>query len=162
MLLRSKTWIYKRYYKQVKGRKWNFFEGDKTLLCMGKIPIKRFAKVRKDVRVYNIDDKEYWDKREYMNARDSIYNSYDLTYLFRDQKGICVFCEKGISQEDVQTYNIHKHHLKPKSVGGKDEKSNLKLLHRDCHREVHSKLSRKEMASYVDSAIDYIQLLRPV
>jgi RNA-directed DNA polymerase len=154
-------WIYRRYYKRIKGDKWNFFEGKMLMKKMKKIPIKRFIKVRKDVRVYNMDDREYWDKRKYMNAKDSIYNSYDLTYLFREQNGKCVFCEEDITQSDIQSHNIHKHHLKPKVVEGEDEKSNLKLLHRECHKELHGKISWRDMASYIDKGMDYTMLLKP-
>ena len=60
-----------------------------------------------------------------MNAKDSIYNSYELTVLFRDQKGKCGYCDEEITQQDIQNYNIHRHHLKPKSKAGEDEISNL-------------------------------------
>ena len=154
-------WIYRRYYKRIKGDKWNFFEREMIMRKMARIPIKRFIKVRKDVRLYNMNDREYWDKREYMNASDSIYNSYDLTHLFRVQGGKCAFCERYITQKDIQSHNLHKHHLKPKSAGGEDEKSNLKLIHRDCHRELHSRLSWRDMASYIDKGVDYVRLLKP-
>ena len=42
-----------------------------------------------------MNDREYWDKREYTNASFSIYNSYDLTHLFRVQGGkMCILRER--------------------------------------------------------------------
>ena len=62
-----------------------------------------------------MNDRDYWDKREFVNARDSIFNSYELTKLFREQKGKCVYCQTNITLEDIQSSNIHKHHLKPRA-----------------------------------------------
>ena len=153
-LKRTTKWCTKRYFKDN-----HFRDKNANMAKMGRIPIKRYTKVRKDVRVYNKEDKDYWHKREFMNALDSIY-SYEFIKLFRDQKGLCEYCKKEITKDDIQSYNIHKHHQKPQIEGGEKELSNLRLIHQDCHREIHSKLSRKEMVSYIDRGFDYLQFLR--
>ena len=160
---RGIKWIVKRYYKTKKGDQWVLKDSNSTMNRMKEISIKRFIKVRSDVRVYNMEDKDYWNKREYMKTMDSIYhNSYEMSHLFKSQKGKCEYCEGNITKGDIQSYNIHKHHMKPRIKGGDDKLRNLKLLHQDCHRELHSRLSRKEMARYTDAEIDYVSLLNPI
>ncbi len=106
---------------------------------MSTIPIKRFIKVRTGYRVYDAshDIIEYWEKREYMNAKDSIYGNGDYTLLFRKQKGKCAYCKTPITGEQIQNVEIHKHHLNPRSFGGDSLISNLRLLHANCHRFIH-------------------------
>ena len=144
---RSKKWIVNRYFKTVRDSKWNFSDSNLLLARLDKIPIKRFVKVKSDVRVYNGNDSEYWAKREFVNAMDSISSSYVMTKLFRDQKGICDYCRDSITQSDIQSGNVHKHHLLPKSEGGTEQLHNLRLLHLECHKELHNRFSRKKMAT---------------
>jgi RNA-directed DNA polymerase len=158
----SKKGLVKRYYKTEEGGIWNLKDDTIKLAKMSDIPIKRFIKVRSDMRVYNMNDSEYWHKREFINAIHSIHNSYEYTRLFKIQKGRCEYCDQSITNKDIQSYNIHRHHLKPKSSNGVDQLSNLKLLHKECHRELHGKLSKKDMAKLLDKGIDYVRLLNPV
>jgi RNA-directed DNA polymerase len=158
---RGEKWKANRYFKTINKERWYFYENNMTLSKISRIPIKRFVKIRSDMRLYDMNDSEYWNKREFTNSKDSIYNSYELTKLFRGQKGKCEYCNQSISQKDIQDYNIHKHHLTPISKGGDYELSNLRLLHTPCHKELHSKLSLDDMASYIDKGIDYVRLTRP-
>jgi RNA-directed DNA polymerase len=157
---RPTKWIIRRYFKSKRSDKWVLKDEGKSLNFMSKIPIKRFIKVRKDVRVYDMEDTEYWNKREFLKAWSSLY-SKGLNILFKEQEGKCDYCKRDITKQDVQSYNTHKHHLKPRTAGGADDLHNLRLLHRECHQEIHSKLSRKKMASYISKGIDYVSLMRP-
>ena len=38
-----------------------------------------------------------------------------------------------------KTENLEKHHIKPKSEGGQDDRANLLWLCHDCHKFVHRK-----------------------
>jgi RNA-directed DNA polymerase len=158
---RGEKWKANRYFKTINKERWYFYENNMTLSKISRIPIKRFVKIRSDIRLYDMNDSEYWNKREFTNSKDSIYNSFESTKLFRGQKGKCEYCNQSISQKDIQDYNIHKHHLTPISKGGDYELSNLRLLHTPCHKELHSKLSLDDMASYIDKGIDYVRLTRP-
>lgn len=158
---RSNKWLIQRYYRTVNNFRWGFIEQDQILNRLGTIPIKRFVKVNKEKRVYNMEDKDYWHKREYINARDSIYYSYEYTKLFREQDGKCVYCEQPITQKDIQERNAHKHHLIPTSKNGEDELSNLRLIHKSCHVDIHKRLSLEDMASYMRNGLNYLELLSP-
>ena len=154
-------WI-KKYYKMEKQDRWTFYdkESNHCIAEMDSIPIKRFIKVRSDKRVYDVNAKEYWDKREYTNAIDSIYGSPTLTKLFRRQQGKCEYCEQPFTDTQVKETTIHKHHMKLKSEGGDWKPNNLRLLHADCHTSLHSMYSRKDMADLIDKGIDYLRLMK--
>ena len=54
-------------------------------------------------------------------------------------KDICPICGRELGNPD----SISKHHLIPKSQGGKD--SELILIHNICHQKIHSVFSIKEL-----------------
>ena len=152
----------KLFYTMVDKDRWNLHDRNTgaTIIKMSKIPIIRYTKVRGDIRVYDSEATEYWEKRELSKARDSILGSVPLERLFKRQKGKCLYCNELFNQEDIQESATHKHHLKPISEGGNWKLGNLRLLHSECHTSLHSLFSRKEMAKYVDSGIDYVNLLK--
>ena len=152
-----------RYVKSIKEGRWDFTDKDTgiTLIPMHSIPIVRFIKVKNDKRVYDANAIKYWENREYTNAKNSINGSPTLTKLFKAQRGNCEYCKQPITATDVKGNTIHKHHMKPRSEGGDWKLSNLRLLHAECHTQLHSMYSRKEMAGFIDKGIDYLRLMKP-
>jgi RNA-directed DNA polymerase len=157
---RNKKWIKNLHMTKVRGDQWIFYDKDtdNKLLRMNRIPIKRFIKVKSDVRVYDGNATEYWEKRELSKTRDKIYGSPTIDRLFVKQKGRCAYCNQ-IFRDDIS--DIHKHHLRPRSEGGDWKLGNLRLLHSECHTSLHSLFSRKDMARLADNKIDYLRLLKP-
>ena len=155
-------WI-NRYFTKAGKSKWVFYDMDSGLRLndIDNIRIRRFIKVRSDKRVYDVNAKEYWKEREYINAKNSINGSLTLTKLFQTQQGRCEYCKQPITNIQVRDTAIHKHHIKPRSEGGDWKLGNLRLLHADCHILLHSMYSRKEMAGYIDTGIDYLRLMKP-
>ena len=153
----------KLFFTMVDKDRWNLHDRDTgaTIIKITKIPIIRYTKVRGDIRVYDSEATDYWEKRELSKTRNSIFGSVSLERLFKRQKGKCSYCKHIFTQEDVQESAIHKHHLKPKSEGGNWKLGNLRLLHTECHTSLHSLFSRKEMAKYMDNGIDYLRLMKP-
>ena len=150
-----------KYFMRGK-RKWEY--SDKTGYRVSKlstIPIKRFVKINNDHRVYDVKSKEYWEQREYQNAKNSILGSGALSLLFGKQKGKCAFCKQPFTNEEINSVEFHKHHTKPRSKGGDEKSSNLRLLHIICHQNLHAMYTRKEMSEYTDSGIDYLRLMKP-
>jgi RNA-directed DNA polymerase len=124
------------------------------------IPIKRFIKVRIDHRVYDVNSKEYWEMREYQNAKDSVWGSGVLSKLFGKQHGKCAYCKQPITKDEISQAEFHKHHMKPRSESGDEKLSNLRLLHKACHVDLHAMYTRKEMGEYADIGIDYLRLMK--
>jgi RNA-directed DNA polymerase len=173
--LRTQRWIVRKnpltpkkrlkriYYRTEGKRDWVFYDKESTLslTLLSQIPIKRYYQVKYDMRVYDANAKEYWEKREYLNAKNSIYGSRTLKMLFSEQKGKCDYCGQPMTDKQIQSMEMHKHHMKPKSEGGKVSQGNLRLLHTECHTSLHSVYSRKEMADLIDKGIDYLRLMKP-
>lgn len=57
----------------------------------------------------------------------------------RDQEEVCVICKRPLAN----TKRVSKHHLIPKSRGGKH--TDTVLLHNICHQKIHSVFSEKEL-----------------
>lgn len=54
----------------------------------------------------------------------------------------CPLCGRAI----VPGPSADRHHLLPRSEGGRTEAGNLALLHRICHRKLHATFSERELA----------------
>ena len=52
----------------------------------------------------------------------------------------CPLCQRPLG-----SVNVDKHHLIPKTFGGKKETT---LMHKICHRKLHSCLTEREMLNY--------------
>ena len=159
---KGKKRIVQKYFSMRTGRKWDFRDEKtgKQISKLSSIPIKRFIKINNDHRVYDEKSKEYWEIREYQNAKNSILGSGVLSALFGKQKGKCAYCKQPITKEAINSVKFHKHHMKPRSKGGDEKSSNLRLLHEPCHRDLHAMYTRKEMSEYIDSGIDYLRLMK--
>ena len=103
----------------------------------------------------NSDDaRKYWEKRSYTNSLDSIY-SVRVEKLFKRQHRLCPICRSGIDGEQIRNNELHEHHLNPKTISGNNKLPNLRLIHNDCHIELHRILSIEEMAKLASQNIDY-------
>ena len=49
---------------------------------------------------------------------------------------------------ELGSVNIDEHHLIPKTFKGKSDKTNLRPMHKICHRKLHASLSEREMLNY--------------
>ncbi len=60
--------------------------------------------------------------------------------LFEKQKGNCWWCKKEMTDEQLNYFKWHIHHIVPISEGGsREKKSNLALVHEWCHKDIHRK-----------------------
>ena len=154
---KSKSWIVNKYFSgQGKSAYFTCKESDLQLFRLMSIPIRRFVKVKSNVRVYDNDPNtiEYWKKREYTNAYNQIH-SVKMRKLYERQRGTCPYCKGQMTQKQINKTELHVHHMQPRSLGGNEGYSNLRLLHNECHRELHSKITRTEMCELSDKGIDY-------
>ena len=133
-------WIIDKYYSKRPNHKANYFGKDISLFRLSTIPItkERHTKVQNGRRVYNRDDIGYWNEREEHRAKRQVIGDGRLSKLFKKQKGVCHYCNTPISAFDIENRLIHTHHLIPKAQGGSNSHSNLRLMHAECHREIHS------------------------
>jgi RNA-directed DNA polymerase len=152
-----------RYFTRARGNRWIFFD-HKTNIILPKMNwtrIKRFIKVKHDMRVNDVNARRYWEKREYLNAKDAIMGLGELIKTYNEQKGKCAYCKKSITEQQVKDHSIHTHHMSPRSNGGGRWLRNLRLLHSECHNLLHGTFSRQEMADLINKGIDYLRLMKP-
>ena len=157
---KSMAWIVKKYFtRKHKKRAVQFCdkETNTKLREMTQILSKKwFVKVKNGMRVYNADHAEYWNKREYLNTQKRLYAKQSRV-LFEKQNGLCPYCKSQITEANVVNHETHAHHMLPRAFGGTDSQSNLRLLHKECHVDLHKRLSRKKMAEIVKTqSLDYI------
>lgn len=142
---------------------WTFTDkpSGKQIRRMNDTTIRRFVKVKKGKRVYDAEARDYWEHRDKVKAIGSIFTESKLVKtLFMEQNGKCLYCKEPVIQTDVQSSNIHIHHMTPRSESGDWKLSNLRLLHADCHSELHGNISRQDMARFMSNKIDYLRLMK--
>ncbi|MBC8228811.1 HNH endonuclease [bacterium] len=155
---KSAQWVMRRYSKEYgRTQKSKTFEMNRVKLYLPKfMPIVRFKKIKSGIRIYDNSEKAraYWEKRAYTNSLSSIY-SIQVAKLFKRQHGRCPICRKEITSVQVRQNAIHTHHLNPKSRSADHRLTNLRLIHDDCHIQLHRILSLEEMTNLAKQAIDY-------
>ncbi|MDB9314687.1 group II intron reverse transcriptase/maturase [Spirulina sp. CS-785/01] len=114
------------YFAIGKHGKWTFQTKDGlTLTKHTETSIKRHIKVKGNKTPYD-GDWAYWTKRM---SKGYGGISTRITKLIKRQKGRCNHCGQYFTHEDL----VEIDHIQPKSRGGKNDYSNLQLLHRHCH-----------------------------
>ncbi|HEY5870165.1 MAG TPA: group II intron maturase-specific domain-containing protein [Candidatus Tectomicrobia bacterium] len=82
---------------------------------------------------YSPDDptlQDYWrQRRARTHATAPRYRQ-----LFQRQKGLCPGCHQHLENGE----ETHIHHVIPKQHGGKEDLVNLRLVHRNCHHQIHN------------------------
>jgi RNA-directed DNA polymerase len=153
---KTERWVELNYFKEGKGRngkpiyRLNDKQGQEIELIRH-IPIKRFVKVRRGMRVYDKKASFYWEEREYTNAHQQIY-SVKVEKLFLKQNGRCATC----NQPTTDIGKVEAHDIVPKICGGNPkELNNLRLLHMECHDELHSILTPQEMKYWHNKGLRY-------
>lgn len=93
-----------------------------------------------DKNPYLPEDSEYFDDLKVKRSMEAFDYSKVHSRLIAKQKGLCPICDKIIEFEHA----IEVDHMIPIAEGGKDTYSNLRLLHKLCHRKiVHGKRKTK-------------------
>jgi RNA-directed DNA polymerase len=75
--------------------------------------------------------REYWRKRA---AAKAAAHPPSVQKLARNQEFLCPVCHDSLFNGE----EVHKHHVRPRSQGGKDSYSNLRLVHLPCHQQLHA------------------------
>ena len=156
---KSTSWVIRKYFSQKKQNTLIFREQSKTsqLRVMRELlSKKRFVKVKSGKRVYNVEHAEYWNKREYIKSSQRLFGKR-VGKAFEKQDGFCPYCKTQIKENEIVNSEVDMHHMLPQSFGGTDSQSNLRLLHKECHIDLHKRLSREKITEIVKTQrLDYI------
>jgi RNA-directed DNA polymerase len=141
---KNTTWVRKRYFKTINGRKWTFAtstsdrrgkEKDLILYPIAYTPIERHIKVKGEASPDDPSLKDYWKKRHQKFGK-SYWEKNSRNYkIAQTQNWKCPICgEPLFNGEEIET-----HHIVPVAQGGLNDISNLQHLHIPCHKQVHIK-----------------------
>ncbi len=133
---KSNEWKNKRYWGRLNfDRQDNWVFGDKQtgyhLLKFGWFNIQRHTLVKGRASIDDPNLKEYWEKREKAKVSE-LKTSYQK--VAKNQGYNCPVCGQSLFNDE----DLHLHHVKPRSEGGKDNYANLQLMHLYCHHQIHT------------------------
>jgi len=154
---KPKNWIVKRYFgKFSRSRNDQWVFGDRVSGMH--LPKFAWTKIVRHVLIKyraSPDDPaliRYWDTRRRKKAPPPM-DKVSLSLAFR-QKGLCPLCHQALipgaeyepesPREWIEWFAaskkaLNKHHFVYRRDGGSDERKNLRLVHADCHRQLHAK-----------------------
>jgi len=126
---KSIQWIINRYWKTIGGNNWAFATNAKSenlmrLRTHSETPIVRHVKVKGESSPYD-GNLVYWSTRR---GKHPEISTKEAT-LMKSQRGKCNHCGLIFGVEDKWEID----HKIPRSKGGRDEYTNLQLLHKHCH-----------------------------
>ena len=132
----GKRWIKKKYFKQEGSRNW-IFKADtgETLLKALDTKIIRHIKIKGIYNPFDPSWEVYSEERAQKMMIKQVRHKKCLLAIWKAQNGRCPCCQGRITKETA--WNIH--HIVKRIDGGKDNISNLMLLHPDCHIQLHQK-----------------------
>lgn len=123
---KGRWWVSTRYWHRIGNRNWVFSTEDKELLRVDHIPIVRHIKIRLDVNPYF--DVEYFTERKFKQGMRRLSGRFKK--IWQNQNGCCYHC--GMPMEISEDREIF--FKVPKSMGGKDEVSNMAYVHSSCQK----------------------------
>jgi RNA-directed DNA polymerase len=142
---RNKTrwWIKDKYFPNTGPNRWVFTgvlkdeEGQTKvvrLFAASQVRIERHTKLRAEANPYDPAWETYFEKRLDVQMATRLQGKRWLSYLWREQHGLCPVCQQKITR----ITGWHSHHILWRSKGGRDTAENRVLLHPTCHQQVHS------------------------
>jgi RNA-directed DNA polymerase len=150
-------WCRQKYWGQLnpeRADRWVF--GDKStgayLLKLSWTPIRRHVLVKGAASPDDPALRGYWIERERRKLEEGLLPPR-LMGLARAQQGRCTHCGASLFNGEA----LNRHHLLPKSEGGTDERSNLRLLHLYCHQQIHTASSAREPSDAKASCLSRVR-----
>ncbi|MGW7449766.1 group II intron reverse transcriptase, partial [Kitasatospora sp. NPDC054795] len=153
---KPKDWIVKRYFGRFnKARRDRWVFGDRAsgayLVKFAWTGIIRHTLVKGAASLDDPSLIEYWGNRRRRKAPPPM-DKTSLALAYR-QKGLCPLCRQALiagaeyepdSPREWMAWfaaskkMLNKHHFVFRREGGSDEMKNLRLIHADCHRQLHA------------------------
>lgn len=133
---KSNDWKRKRYWGKLNlDRNDKFVFGDKKsgqhLLKFSWFKIQRHTLVKGTASPDDGSLKDYWERRMKKQSKSLVPNRQKIA---NKQGCICPICGQSLFNDE----DLHVHHIKPRSEGGKDNYANLQLVHLYCHQQIHA------------------------
>ncbi len=123
---KGQWWVSTHYWHRRGNRNWVFSTEDTELLRADHIPIVRHSKVRMNANPYF--DTQYFIDRKFQHGMKRLSGRFKQ--VWKNQKGCCYHCglPMDISEQREIFFKV------PKSLGGRDEVSNMAYVHSQCQQ----------------------------
>lgn len=139
---KGRKWIKQRYWRTLGTRTWTFAtdvsDGDSvrtvSLVYATDTRIRRHVKVQAEVNPYSPRWEGYLAERHALQGANSLNGRARLRRLWLAQDGLCPECGEPITRET----GWQVHHVHRRADGGSEQRSNLRMLHPNCHRRLHA------------------------
>lgn len=136
---KNRTWINARYFHSIKGVNRSFscavYDGKTKVMIplrtASTTPIKRHTKIRCAATPFDPAYDSYFESRISMKMSNNKTGRIKVEALWKRQKGYCPECGEKITPGTDWQIHYHKGRLE----GGKDNLTNLQLLHPACHEK---------------------------
>jgi RNA-directed DNA polymerase len=138
---KTATWKRNRYWGRLnKERQDDWVFGDKKtgqyLLKFSWTKIVRHRLVKGKASPDDPELREYWWERQKLTHT----LSREDVLLAEAQDWYCPLCKMDL----INGEELHRHHLKPRSEGGTDERGNRALVHLYCHQQIHHRMRQQQ------------------
>jgi RNA-directed DNA polymerase len=136
-------WVKAKYFTQQGNDRWVFHGKvvDKQgqwhpvyLYKTAKTRIRRHVQVRGNANPYEPAWEAYFEERLSKRMADTLAGRKAVQRLWQRQGGKCLVCGQWLMEDECW----HLHHKEWRVYGGSDALYNRRLLHANCHRQVHS------------------------
>jgi RNA-directed DNA polymerase len=144
---KGKKWVVKKYFKTLRGRKWNFATEINdprranniiALKWLADIPIERHIKVKGSSSPDDPILNKYWQDRKTRYGKTYWDKGSKLYKVAENQAWKCTECGEHLFNGE----KLHTHHIESIKDGGSNLEENLTHLHQACHSGLHSKLPK--------------------
>lgn len=139
---KGRKWVKQRYWRTLGTRTWTFAkdvsDGESmrtvSLVYATDTRIRRHVKVQAEVNPYSPRWEGYLAERHALQGANSLNGRARLRRLWFSQDGLCPECGEPITRET----GWQVHHVHRRADGGSEQRSNLRMLHPNCHRRLHA------------------------
>ncbi|MFZ0790665.1 MAG: group II intron reverse transcriptase/maturase [Chromatiaceae bacterium] len=131
---KGRRWIREKYFRKGKSRTWVFALGTEVLARLSDIKIVSHVKITAEANPFDPEWETYYEERLKGSMSATLTGKRKLMWLWTQQEGICPQCGQKVTR--ATGWNVH--HVVYKAYGGTDKMSNLRMLHPNCHRQLHS------------------------
>lgn len=139
---KGRKWIKQRYWRTLGTRTWTFAtdvsDGESvrtvSLVYATDTRIRRHVKVQAELNPYSPRWEGYLAERHALQGANSLNGRARLRRLWFSQNGLCPECGEPITRET----GWQVHHVYRRADGGSEQRSNLRMLHPNCHRRLHA------------------------
>lgn len=154
---KGKPKAYAKVFHKIGGVKWRFVAKtekggvEAVLIMMSKIPIERHFIAKDGLNPYKIQDRKVLLRDTIKSARKKEVNR-KIRDVAKRTDFLCAVCGEYLDIGN-KSESLHVHHIVRRSQQGPDTKTNLLVLHQECHMQVTHTKNATLVAKFAEQGI---------